>query len=335
LAVLIFLRGPNYYLRNEERFLRRYNFLSHTLYKRKVLSRKKISEIKKAKIQIQNNNLEVFKNDSVPFIAERVNEKHHSIITSLNKEIQNEATKFITNCKYPTSMICVENGKVIAVASSNGTDYPFTFRTNVGSTLKPFIYTYLRESGINADDLFSTTNIHNLNWDVREVQKSKKDFLTLKEALLLSNNNAFVNASYQFGIEKMLSFLAGTTNKSANNFVPASVLGASIGGITLYELVNTYSRFFLEKPENHFKQECISILKEIAVQKFECEFYNSFLKTGTTNFNRERFAIVGYAKSLFGFLRQGNEIDDYSKEGNFISNILSFLKGISKRAYKW
>jgi len=335
LGLLTFLRGPNYYLKNEDKFLKRYDLLSRTLYNRKVITAKKISKIKKAEIQIHNNNLEIFKNDSIPFIADNVSVKHRSIISSLNKEIQNEATRFITNCKYPTSIICISNGKVIVVASSNGSDYPFTFKTNVGSTLKPFIYTFLRENGINADDQFSTTNIHNLNWNIREVQKSKKDFLTLKGGLLLSNNNVFVNASYQFGIEKVLSFLATVTNKPTNNFVPASVLGASIEGISLYELVNSYYNFFQSRKDNLFAQESISILKEIAIEKFECEFYNSFLKTGTTNFNRERFAIVGYAKSLFGFLRQDNEVDDYSKEGNFISNILSFLKGISKRVYKW
>ena len=335
LALLTFLRGPNYYLNNEERFFKRYLLLSHTLYKQRVLSQKKISKIKKAEIRIHNNDLEVFRNDSVPYIAKKVNEKHHLIISTLNKEIQQASSKFIASCKYPTSMICIANGKVIAVASSNGTDYPFTFRTNVGSTLKLFIYTFLRENGISADDIFPTINIHNLNWDIREVQKPNKNFLTLKEALLLSNNNAFVNASYQIGIEKVLSFLAKITNKPANNFVPASVLGASIHGISLCELANTYSRFFFDESINPFKQECISALKETAIEKFEGEFYNSFLKTGTTNFNKERFAIVGHAKTLFGFLRQGNEVNDYSKEGNFLSSILGFFKNVRSKFYKW
>ena len=335
IALLTFLRGPNYYLKNEEKFLKRHNLLTQTLHKRKVLSSKKVAKIRRLKIQLHNNNLEVFRNASVPYIAERINEKKHSIVTTLNKEIQQEATKFIASCKYPTSIIGITNGQVVAVASSNGTDYPFTFKTNVGSTLKPFIYTFLRENGIADNDLFSTTNTHNLAWDVREVQKLDRKYLSLKEALLLSNNNAFVNASYQIGIEKVLSFLAKTTNKPENNFVPASILGATIDGITLNELTNVYYRFFLDKPESPFKKECISILKEIALEKFEGEFYNSFLKTGTTNFNKERFAIVGYAKTLFGFLRQGNEVNDYSKEGNFISNILNFLKGISQKVYKW
>lgn len=335
LALLTFLRGPNYYLKNEAKFLKRYDLLGHILYKRRVLSTKKIPKIKKAAIQIGNNNLEVFRHDSVPYIAERVNERHRSIFTTLNKNIQHEATRFVLDCKYSTSIICIVKGQIIAVASSNGTDYPFTFKTNVGSTLKPFIYTFLRENGVSSDDIFSTTNIHNLNWDIREAQESDKNFLTLKEALLLSNNNAFVNASYHIGIEKVLSFLAKTTNKPMNNFVPASVLGATIDGITLYELAATYYRFFLDKPKNPFKEECISILKEIANKKLEGDMLNVFLKTGTTNQNKERYGIVGTAKMLFGFLRQGNEIDDYTKEGNFLTSIMSFLRNVRSKLYKW
>ena len=335
IALLTFLRGPNYYLKNEEKFFKRCDLLSQTLYKRKVLSSKKIYKIKKTVVQICNNNLEVFRNSSVPYIAERVNGKDLSVITTLNKETQLEATKFIANCKYPTSIIGIANGKIIAVASSNGTNHPFTFKTNAGSTLKPFIYTFLRENGVGDNDLFPTTNIYSLNWDIREVQRVERKYLSLKGALLLSNNNAFVNASYHIGIKKVLFFLAKTTNKPVSNLVPASILGATIDGITLNELANMYYRFFLEKSENPFKRECISILKEIAIQKFECEIYDAFLKTGTTNFNKERFAIVGFAKTLFGFLRQGNETDDYSKEGNFLANILSFLKEIRSKIYKW
>ncbi|MDP2168000.1 MAG: penicillin-binding transpeptidase domain-containing protein, partial [Thermodesulfovibrionales bacterium] len=259
----------------------------------------------------------------------------HSIITTLNRNVQQETTRFILGSKYHTSIICIAKGQVIAVASSSGTDYPFTFKTNVGSTLKPFIYTFLRENGVSSNDIFSTTNIHNLNWDIREVQKSDRKFLTLKEALLLSNNNAFVNASYHIGIEKILSFLAKTTNKPVNKFVPASVLGATIDGITLYELINTYYRFFLDKPENPFKKECISILKKNAIEKFGGDILNVFLKTGTTNQNKERYGVVGTAKMLFGFLRQGNEIDDYTKEGNFLTSIMSFLRNVRSKIYKW
>jgi len=60
-----------------------------------------------------------------------------------------------------------------------------------------------------------------------------------------------------------------------------------------------------------------------------------FLKTGTTNENKERYAIVGNEEVLFGFLRQGNEVNDFSKEGNFLLGVQTFLKDVSEKNYKW
>lgn len=335
LALLTFLRGPNYYLKNKELFDKRRGLLSQTLYKRNVLSTKQVSKIIKTDIIIQNKSLEIFREGSVPFISKKINEKHRSISTTLNSGLQREVTKFIASSKYPISVLAISAGKVIAVGSTNGSDYPFTFKSNVGSTLKPFIYSFLRENGISSKDVFQTIARNNISWDIREVQNIKLKLLSLKEALILSNNNVFVNACYEIGIEKTLSFLAKITNKPIANFVPSSILGATIEGFTLNELVQMYHQFFFSKDSNPIKDECLLILNEIAIHKFKNEFSNSFLKTGTTNSNKERFAIVGHANALFGFLRQGNEVDDYSKEGNFISNIMDFLKNISKKIYKW
>lgn len=162
-----------------------------------------------------------------------------------------------------------------------------------------------------------------------------KPFLTLREALKLSNNNAFVNASHKCGFEKIQSVLAKTFNESEANFVPASILGATVKGITLYELVCAYHKYFVDSVETSFKTECISVLEEIALGKFGEDLPGVFLKTGTTNHNRERYAIVGMAKILFGFLRQGNPIDDYTKDGNFLASVMGFLKRIGKKMYKW
>jgi len=153
--------------------------------------------------------------------------------------------------------------------------------------------------------------------------------------LLLSNNNSFVNAAYEYGMDELLCSLSKILNKPKSNLVPSSILGATIDGLTLFELVRSYESFFCDYKTNPIKFECISILNKIAKEKFNGDFSNSFLKTGTTNFNRERFAIVGYANTLFGFLRQGNEINDYSKEGGFISSILGFLRNISRKKYNW
>lgn len=335
IALLTLLRGPNYYLKNDVLLEKRCDLLSEILYDRNILSYNKLRKMKKMNINIQNNSLEVFRNTTVPFISNNIKENKRSIVTTLNNDLQREVTKFIENCKYPTSIIGISDSKIVSLGSSNGTDYPFTFKSNVGSTLKPFIYSFLRENGIESGEQFPTNTTNSINWNIREVQKVNKEFLTLKESLILSNNNVFVNAAYKVGIEKTLLSLADVTNKSINNFVPSSILGATVEGLTLYELVQAYHNFFICTSSNIYKQECLSLLNQIAKEKFNGEFRNSFLKTGTTNFNKERFAIVGYANTFFGFLRQGNELNDYSKEGGFISNIVGFLKNISRKIYKW
>jgi len=183
--------------------------------------------------------------------------------------------------------------------------------------------------------LLPTSTNENVPWDIREVQTIKENFLSLEEALKSSNNNVFVNASYQLGIEKVQLFLANLFNSPVEKFVPASVLGAVINGISLYELVMAYHNHFLKNSNNVINSECISILKEIANEKFNNRLSNIFIKTGTTNNNKERYGIVGMGKTLFGFLRQGNELDDYSKDGNYLSSILRFLRTIKNKIYKW
>ena len=86
--------------------------------------------------------------------------KHSEAISCAigNKEIQKEVTKYISECNYPTSLICIKEGQVIGVGSPFGTDYPFNYRANVGSTLKPFTYTFLRANGFYKDHLFSTSS---------------------------------------------------------------------------------------------------------------------------------------------------------------------------------
>lgn len=335
IALLTLLRGPNYYLKNERLLEKRCDLLSEILFERNIISSKNYNKIRKTEIEIKSIQLEVFRSRSIPFISNKIKKDKRTVISTLNNELQREISNFINNSKYPTSIIAIENGKVIGVGSSNGTDYPFNFRSNVGSTLKPFIYAFLRNCGIQAHDRFRTTTTKTFNWDIREAHDVNNEFLTLKDALFSSNNNTFVNAAMEVGIDKTLIALSGVTHMPINNFVPSSILGATVNGLTLYELVMVYENFFKDFKRDPIKEECMSILKNIACEKFKGEFNGSFLKTGTTNFNKERFAIVGYANKLFGFLRQGNEVDDFSKEGRFISSIMSLLRKISLTKYTW
>ena len=334
MALLTLLRGPNYYLKNEDKFVDRYKLLNNVLLKCNALSVRKFKKVKKAQIILQQNNLQVYKNSSIPFIAKQINLKHYSILSSIDSHLQQKAKRFISECRYPTSLICCSSNNIIAMASSYGNDYPISFKGNVGSTLKPFIYSFLREKGIGSEQLFSTENRGNLSWNIREVEVPQQGEITLREALRISNNNVFANASSSIGIENVILFLSKILKKPKSQFVPASILGATYDGISLFELLQAYHRFFIAKPYSPYKNECISILKEVASEKIGIK-RDVFLKTGTTNENKERYAIVGNEEVLFGFLRQGNEVNDFSKEGNFLLGVQTFLKDVSEKNYKW
>jgi len=238
ITLITLLRGPNYYLSSQDRLEKRFHLISNSLHQRKMISPKKFTRTKNLKIKLNSSNLQIYKNDSIPFIAKTINDEELSIYSSINNVIQKEVTKHISNCHYPTSIICIHKGQVTAAGSTFGTDYPFIYRANVGSTLKPFIYNCLRENGIHKDYLFSTRCNDYLGWDIREFQPIIQDHLSLKEALIISNNNVFVNASQSIGFEKVQSYLSRIFCHSVDKFVPASILGATINGLTLYELYN-------------------------------------------------------------------------------------------------
>jgi len=177
LILLTLLRGPNYYLNNDVVLEKRCNLLSSILLERNVINQRKFSQIKKSESKIESNLLEVFRSETVPFITKSINTKQYSIYSTLNVELQNEVTKFISNSKYPTSIIGISNGEIICVGSSNGSDYPFLYRSNVGSTLKPFIYSILRQSGYSSSSIFSTTTKNSIDWDIREAQSVSSELL--------------------------------------------------------------------------------------------------------------------------------------------------------------
>ncbi|SEA52878.1 hypothetical protein SAMN05443667_105122 [Flavobacterium gillisiae] len=181
------------------------------------------------------------------------------------------------------------------------------------------MYCHFRDEGISKYEKFIAFE-NKLNWDVREVGYRKKQ-LDLQEALLYSNNNSFLNAASKVGLENSLQFLAKTFNRESNEFYPSSLLGATKNGISLYELALSYSSFFTPNNLSESKIECLSILNRIFSDKLGFNVENAFLKTGTTNGNKERFAVLGNPDLTFAVLRNENPINDRSKEGGFIKQI--------------
>ncbi|MCY2685920.1 transglycosylase domain-containing protein [Salinimicrobium sp. TH3] len=335
LYLLTIIRGPNYYLTNPEQKNKRFLFLNEVLYNKGLISDNLYRKNLKSTTNFGENSLQVFTDTVVPFIANGISTKGCKIFTSLNKDLQEIVETFRRDSKYPVSIIAIRREKVVAFSSSYGSDYPFKSRANVGSTLKPFLYCFLRNSGIPKEKRFDAVK-NNLNWKVREYYKNNST-LNLEEALYLSNNNTFINACDQIGIDKPLSELARVLKKERTSMTESIILGATNPGITLFELATAYAQYF--KPQNltPIKKECLAILNRVATDKLGFNVENAFLKTGTTNANKERYAIIGNAEMTFAILRNENPIDDSSKEGGFIKQISKAVYAmlVTKKNYKW
>jgi membrane peptidoglycan carboxypeptidase len=338
LYLLTILRGPNYYLKNQDKAFNRFRFLSKSLYENKKISVKCHKRNINSYVSIHENSLYPIKETVVDFIAKEINKKSKLVISTIDKDIQNFARRFVKESKYPISIIAVKNKQVLAFASSYGTDYPFILKTNVGSTLKPFIYCFLREQGISCSDYFNS-NENELNWSVREVF-FQNQFISLEDALFHSNNNAFINASSRVGLDKVFLFLSELLNKEITEFFPSSILGATKNGISLFELASVYSTYFDDGNLTNIKSECLNILNTVAKNKLKHNVENIFIKTGTTNDNKENLAIIKNADYTFAILRNENPVYDNSKDGNFMKYIkrsFSYLEKILKpnKNYKW
>ena len=135
------------------------------------------------------NKLSIIPPSVIPYITKSINNKKSSILTSLNFDLQNFINYTIEKSPYPISIVVLQDGKIIGINSKYGIDYPLTFHSNIGSTLKPFLYTFYRENGVSKEETFNCiTTINNQKWNVKEAELPSKSVLNIQEALLTSNN---------------------------------------------------------------------------------------------------------------------------------------------------
>lgn len=336
LYLLTLLRGPNIYRNHPGKSRLRFQMICKILYDGHLISKKTFKKTNQKRIKLKEYPLEAIRPACLNYITNSVQEENQSILTSIDGKLQKALYSFVKLSRYPVSVVAVRNAKVIAFASTYGTDYPFIYRSNVGSTLKPFIYTYLRENGINSGDLFSSTQ-NEMKWPVNEVIKLKdRAKMTLKEALLFSNNNTFINASLKVGLDSVLDFLAQTISKPRSDLYPSSILGATRGGISLAELSLIYSSFF-NGENSSSKKECFHILNDNFKEKIGINIDCAFLKTGTTNDYKDKYVVLGDGETTFAFLSNEYDPDDTSKEGGLIASIGKYIRKLfkPKSEYKW
>lgn len=328
--LITLLRGPNLYLNNVTEFQKRFTLLNNLIFSR--LESPPKQRLKKVKPISVKNNLSIIKPTVLDFINSSVDHSKSSIFSTIEIDLQKELDSLVKQSKYPTSIVCFYKGELVGFSSFYGSDYPFNFKSNVGSLLKPFIYVFLRKSGITTSDLFSTKS--KSNWQVREVQEEAKDFLSLKQALLASNNNTFINASRKVHIDNVIEYIKILTDKKNEKLFPSAILGTSATGMSLFQISKLYHEYFSEI-DSLEKQECLEVLNELLFEKTGLNFKNGYFKTGTTNNNKERFSIFGNKLMTVGILRQNYYENDYSKEGNFIGYIRNVLNKIISLKNKW
>jgi len=334
LFLLTILRGPNYYINNIEIAKKRMLLLSKLLYENRSINNSQFNKLNSDSVKFSENKIIPLKAATIPYITETINYPKKTINSSIIPKAQNLANEFVKSSKYPISIVIIKEKKVIGFSSSYGADYPFIFKSNVGSTLKPFIYYFARKRGIPIDETFDSYK-NNLNWNVREASLTKS-IINLNEALFISNNNSFINIVEKIGLNETLSFLSNLLNIPLNELFPSSILGATKNGISLYELAINYNNFLnFNLDEN--KSELKVILNKIFREKIKINIDNAFLKTGTTNNDDERIAIINHAKTTYAILRNENPQNDSSKEGNFLDHIKKLFLPIfnSKNDYKW
>ncbi len=334
LFLITILRGPNYYINNLEDVNKRILTLSNILLKNNQINLNQYMKIHKKGLNIKNNKISVVRNNAIPFITERIDTHQKSIISTLNPAFQKLAEDFVKGSSYPVSIIIINKQKVTGFSSYYGSNYPFIFKSNVGSTLKPFIYYLAKKKGINPSEKFNAYK-NSLNLNIKEVSWVESK-INIEEALFYSNNNSFINISDKIGMEETLKFLSKTLNISRDEVFPSTILGATKKGLSLYQLTLIYNKF-LTKDIDENKIKLMKALNNIFKAKFNLNIENAFLKTGTTNNNEERLAIIHHANTTYGFLRNGNLQNESSKNESFLNQIkkkFSFLFEDSKE-YKW
>lgn len=323
LALITLLRGPNYYASNPIAMKKRFTAINDVLHQRGALGRKQYRTNRTYCPIVGHHQMQVFQEKGVELISTAISAKAKTISTTINFRIQTTISDYVYKSKYPVSIICLSSKGVLGVASSYGTSHPFAFKSNIGSTLKPFLYSFLRESGISCEQSFPA-NMNSLGWPIREVI-TDHDYLSLRDALFYSNNNVFVNACNKIGIDKALDFLATLLNIERQRIHPSAILGAIDGGLSLYDLALTYIKFFYGQHLSSGKIECLEILFRSSSAKIDISANGIFLKTGTTNSNMQRFAILGNPDKVFAISRHENVRDDYSKDGSFVKSLTHYI----------
>lgn len=302
ISLIVLLRGPNLYVDNKQLFLNRYRSILFRLNKSNLISRNQTNKYLRHSPKIQQNQINVVPSKII-----------HDIAKTIDYKIQNKINRFVNSTNDLDSVICIKKGKISGFASKHGNHYIFNNFGNVGSTLKPFIYLYLRSNGIDQNEQIPTIPIYKYgDWTAKEAFEYRCNTMSLARALEVSNNTVFLNASYKVGFNNVSKYISTLFNKEYCGDFPSLVLGSTPYGIYLYELSAAYYNLF-SSSELQYLDELKSILRKVSINTLGLSSF--FCKTGTTNNSINRYIILGNSEKVFAFLK-----DEKLKWDNMINN---------------
>ncbi|MBE3605535.1 transglycosylase domain-containing protein [Campylobacter sp. RM13119] len=326
ISLIVLLRGPNLYINNNQLFLDRYKSIITRLNKTNLISKNQTDKYLHNFPKLKQKQISVVPSEIISAVTKTIERNKLTINSTINYKIQNKINKFVNSTKDFDSVICIKNGKIAGFSSKHGNHYIFNHFGNVGSTLKPFIYLYLRSHGVEQNTQIPTTPIYKYKkWIAKEAFEPTYNTMSLAKALEVSNNTVFLNASYKVGFDNISKHIANLFNKENCEDFPSLVLGSTPYGISLYELSMAYYNLFSNNNHEHI-DELKSILRQVSINTLGLSSF--FCKTGTTNNNRNRYIILGNHEIVFAFLRDERmTYDSIVNTGKAPKNFTQKIKG--------
>jgi len=187
-------------------------------------------------------------------------------------------------------------------------------RHQIGSTIKPIIYSIYQDLGRKMDDYVSTEpmtfKLKSGPWSPRESHKYLQTQVTMTEALLKSYNRPLIRVASELGfseIESRLKFYFPELKSPLEEY-PSELLGGM--ELSLTELKETYAKFIkaecgkIKNSERFIDQSVLQILSDPNLTTVErsvdvvMQKLKFFGKTGTTNKAYDNWYIAFDGKNL-------------------------------------
>ncbi|MGB0453635.1 MAG: transglycosylase domain-containing protein [Bacteriovoracaceae bacterium] len=184
----------------------------------------------------------------------------------------------------------------------------------LGSILKPLLYSLMLQSGKSLDDLVTTApytlNLKSGKWTPRESSKIPVEEVPLWVALQKSMNNPLIRTVDEIGFEqietRLLDYIPELQRPLSE--YPAQLLGAI--ELPLARVMEVYEKFIGNSCEENDQDEAIEVLTKLSDPKLTTirnvtyrrfKDFSFFGKTGTSNYGNDNWFIAFEGERLYAF----------------------------------